>query len=123
MIEGSGFVSLLMDPDPGGSKTYGPTDPDLDPDRQDCDTHLPTDHAILHFKKPMQKIYLILVYLTSEKIKKALENPIYFQMRLQSLRKHLHHNKKISLSVSFKAYSSDTQSDPDERGIFYTFLY
>jgi hypothetical protein len=55
-----------------------PTDPDLDPDRQDCDTHRPTDNATLHFKKPMQKIYLILVYSTSEKIKKAFETPHIF---------------------------------------------
>jgi hypothetical protein len=30
----------------------------------------------LHFKNPKQKIYLILVYSTSEKIKKAFGNPI-----------------------------------------------
>jgi hypothetical protein len=98
-----------------------PTDPDLDPDRQDCDTHLATDHAILHFKKPMQKIYLILVYSTSEKIMKAFENPIHFQMRQAS--ESIFLQKKISLSVNFRAYSSDTQSDPDERGIFNSFFY
>jgi hypothetical protein len=92
----------------------------MDPDQQDCDTHLPTDHSKLHFKKPKQTIFLILVYSTSEKIKKAFENPEYFQMRLKSLGKHLH-TKKNSLSVNFRAYSSETQSDPDERGILNTF--
>jgi hypothetical protein len=38
-----------------------PTDPDLDPDRQDCDTHLPTDHAIAFQKTDAKNI-------TSEKI-------------------------------------------------------
>ncbi len=30
-MEGSGSVKIMMDTDPGGPKTYGPTDPHLDP--------------------------------------------------------------------------------------------
>jgi hypothetical protein len=44
-------------------------------------------------------------------------------MRLKKASESIFIQQKNSLSVNFRAYSSDTQSDPDERGIFNTFLY